>query len=47
MDTGGKGEGGKNWEIRIDISMLLCVIEIASGNLLYGTRRSAQCSVVT
>ena len=43
MDTGGTGEGGKNWEMSIDISMLLCVIKIASGNLLYGTWGSAVC----
>ena len=25
MVTGQKGEGGRNWEIRVDIYMLLCV----------------------
>ena len=25
VDTGGEGEGGMNWEIRIDIYTLLCI----------------------
>ena len=47
MDTAGGGEGGTNWEIRSDINTLLCVKQIASGNLLYSTGTSAQCSVTT
>ena len=30
----GEGEGGTNWEIRIDIYTLPCVKQIASRNLL-------------
>ena len=41
------GEGGTNWEIRFDINILPCVKQIASGNLLYSTGSSAQCSVMT
>ena len=44
---GGEGEGGTNWEIRIDIYTLPCVKQIASGNLLYSTGSSSWCSVVT
>ena len=47
VDTVGKGEGGTNWEIRFDINTLPCVKYIASGNLLYSTRSSAWCSVMT
>ena len=47
MDTVGEGEGGLNWEIRFDINTLPCVKEIASGNVLYSTGSSAQCSVTT
>ena len=43
----GEGEGGMNWEIRIDIQILACVKETASRNLLYSTGSSAQCSVMT
>ena len=25
VDSGGEGEGGVNWEIRVDINTLLCV----------------------
>ena len=39
------GEGGKNWEIGIDIYTLPCVKQIASGNMLYSTGSSARCSV--
>ena len=46
-DTVGKGEGGTNWEIRIDIYILPCVKETASGNLLYSTGSSVQRSVMT
>ena len=41
VDTVREGEGGMNWEIRIDIYTLPCVKEIASGNLLYSTGSSA------
>ena len=47
VDTAGEGGGGTNWEIRIDIYTLPCVKLIASGNLLYSTGSSAQCSVMT
>ena len=47
MDTAGEGERGANWEIRFDINTLPCVKEIASGNVLYSTGSSAQCSVMT
>ena len=41
MDTkggkqgGGGGGGGMNWEIGIDIYMLICVKQITNKNLLY------------
>ena len=55
VDTEGKGEGGMNREIRIEIYTLIhtyiyiyiCVKYIASGNLLYSPGSSAQCSVMT
>ena len=47
MDTEGEGEGGMNWEIRFNINTLPCVKQIASGNLLYSSGSSAQCSVMT
>ena len=47
MDTEGEGEGGMNWEIRIDIYTLPCVKQIASGNLPYSRGSSARCSVMT
>ena len=47
VDTGGEGEGGMNWEIGFNINTLPCVKQIASGNLLYSTGNSAQCSVTT
>ena len=47
VDTGGEGEGGMNGEIRFDINTLLCVKQIASGNLCCSTESSARCSVVT
>ena len=43
----GDGERGTNWEIRIDINILPCVKYTASGDLLYSTGSSAQCSVMT
>ena len=46
VDTEGEGEGGMNWEIRFDLNnTIMC--QIASGNLLYNTGSSAQCSVMT
>ena len=36
-----------NWEIRIDIYTLLCIKEKSNENLLYGTGKSTQCSVLT
>ena len=47
VDTVGGGEGGTNWEMRIDIYTLPCVKQTASGKLLYSTGSSARCSVVT
>ena len=47
VNTGGEGEGGMNWEIRIDICTLPWVRQIASGNLLYSTGSSTRCSVMT
>ena len=38
---------GMNWEIGIDVYALLCVKQIASGNLLYNAGCSVQLSVVT
>ena len=46
MDRAGEGEGGMNWEIGTDTYTPPCVKEIASGNLLYSTGSSAQCSVM-
>ena len=46
MGTTGEGEGGTNWEIRIDIYILLCVEQITSRKLLYSPGSSAQCSEV-
>ena len=34
VDTGWEGEGGTNWDIRIDIYTLPCVKQIASGNIV-------------
>ena len=47
MDTDTEGEGGTNWEIKIDIYTLPCVKQIARENLLQSTGSSAQCSVMT
>ena len=46
-DVWTRGWGGMNWEIRIDVHVLPCVKQIASGNLLYSTGSSVQCSVMT
>ena len=46
MGTTGDGEGGTNWEIRIDIYILPCVEQITSRKLLYSPGSSAQCSEV-
>ena len=43
----GEGEGGMNWDIRIDIYTPLCVKSIASEKLLYCTGSSARCLVMT
>ena len=43
----GEGEGGVNWDIRIDMYTPPCVKQIASGDLLYGTRNLVWCSVMT
>jgi len=34
----GRGGGGRNWEIGIDIYMLQCIKQITNENLLYSTR---------
>ena len=48
MDTKGKGGGGMNWEIGIDIySIDMCIKQITNENLLYRTGNSTQCSVGT
>ena len=47
MDTGGGKGRETNWEIRIDICILTCVKQIASGKLLQSTESSARCSVMT
>ena len=46
---GGKGQGGMNWEIWIDIYTLLivCIKEITNKNLLYSRVNSTQYSVMT
>ena len=41
------GEGGMNLEIQTDIYTLPCVKWIASGKLLYSTRSSVWCSVMS
>lgn len=46
MDTRGGGEGGTNWESRIDIQTPLCEEQIAGGELLYNTGSPAQGGVV-
>ena len=46
-DTVGKGAGGTNWEIRIDIYIFPCVKQTTTGNLVYSTGSSVQCSVMT
>ena len=47
MWTQWEREGVTNWEIRFDKNTLPCVKQIASGNLLYSTGSSPQCSVMT
>ena len=44
---GGKGGGGINWEIGIDIYTLLCIKQITNKDLLYSTKKSTQYSVMT
>ena len=43
----GDGGGGINWEIGIDVYILLYIKQITSKNLLYSTRNSTQYSVMT
>ena len=45
-DMGWGGEGGTNWEVSTDMRTLPCVKQTASGEPLYSTRSSAQCSVM-
>ena len=40
------GMGGVNWEIGVDIYLLLCIKSITNKNLLYGTGNSIQYSVM-
>ena len=47
VDTVGEGEGGTTWEIRIDPYILPCVRQTARRKLLYSTRSSGWCSVLT
>ena len=42
----GEGEGGTNWEIRIDIYIPPCVKQVASWKLLQNIGSSARCSVM-
>ena len=37
-----RGRGGMNWEVRIDLHVLPCVTQIASGKLLYRMGSAAQ-----
>ena len=46
-DTGVEGEGGTNWESWIDIYILQCIKELASGKLLCSSGCSAQCSLMS
>ena len=43
---GGKGQGGTNWEIGIDVYTLLDIKQITNKNLLYSTGNSTQYSVM-
>ena len=45
----GRGWRGMNWEIGIDIYILLtlCIKLVTNENLLYSTGNSTQCSLVT
>ena len=45
--TGQEGDGGMNWEVRIDIYTLPCIKQTASGKLLSSAGSLAQCSVGT
>lgn len=49
MDTKVERGVGMNWETGVDIYtlLILCVKQITSENLLYGTGDFIQCSVVT
>ena len=47
VDTAGEGEWGTNLESSIEIYILPCVKQIASGKLLYKRGSSAWCSVMT
>ena len=44
MVTGGESEGGINWEIGIDIHMLLYIKWITNRYLLYSTGDSVLCN---
>ena len=47
MVTRGKGGGGINWEIGIDIYTLLYIKQTTNKDLLYSTDNSTQYSVMT
>ena len=44
---GGQGEAGTHWEVRTELYTIPCVKWTASGELLYSTGSSAQCSGTT
>ena len=47
VDTVGLGEDGANWGIEIDTYILPWATQIATGELLYSTGRSAQSPTMT
>ena len=47
VDTVGLGEDGANWGIEIDTYILPWATQIATGELLYSTGRSAQSPMMT
>ena len=47
MDTVWEGDGGTNRESSVNTYTLPYVHSMASGNLLFDLRNSAQCSVAT
>ena len=43
----GRGSGGMNWEIGIDLYTLMCIKLMTNKNLLYSTGNSSQYFVMT